>query len=100
MKDILLSLLSNKALVRSCNTSDTFWEVACYKGGTLGNRELLTVAATWWSVWLERNRRIFEAKKRAARYLVAEIKILTHFVAFVVPSEMIFFFFSTVLVET
>ncbi len=60
---LLHGLLTNKTFLRSCSTRASLWEDCAMKGGGLGNGELLTAASVWWSVWLERNRRIFDLEE-------------------------------------
>ncbi len=41
-------------------TVASLWSAFCLRRGPTRDRELLEIAAVWWAVWLERNRRIFD----------------------------------------
>ncbi len=59
------SLLNLSALCRS-TTAASLWNASCLRSGPTRDRELLGIAAIWWAVWLERNRRIFDNRIKAA----------------------------------
>ncbi len=73
---LLVSLLLNIVGVRACPGVHLLWEASEQKKGSLGRRELATIVATWWSVWLERNRRCFDDKKWELGLLRVEIREL------------------------
>ncbi len=73
-KDILESLLANKKEIRHYRTINALWGASKAKTGALGRRELVTVITTWWFIWLERNQRRFEGKKRDVGNLLATIR--------------------------
>ncbi len=73
-KSILERLLCNKRAVRRCENVVELWEWCRDKQGTVGRRELTTIAATWWNLWLERNGRIFQDSKRSPGALIAIIR--------------------------
>ncbi len=69
---LLDSLLQNRPVAPFCTTPDKLWEVCGHMRGPGRKWELTTIAATWWTVWLERNYRIFELKKHSAGHVEAE----------------------------
>ncbi len=73
-KDLMNVLLPNKQMAPLAGSPEKLWAEGSLKRGALGRWELGTIAIIWWAVWLERNRRIFETKKRTARQLLVEIK--------------------------
>ncbi len=73
-KDLLNVLLPNKRTASLAGSPEKLWANGSLKRGVLGRRELGTIAITWWAVWLERNRIIFETKKKMAKQLLVEIK--------------------------
>lgn len=76
IKALLVGLLPNKSAVRNCFSATFLWDSSKRKGGTLGEKELATIATTCWVVWLERNRRIFQDSKCSLGVLVFEIRAL------------------------
>ncbi len=74
-KTLLEGLMFNKLEVRHCSAVDGLWEVSALKQGALGKRALTTIAATWWAIWLERNGRVFDNKKRNLGVLLADIRL-------------------------
>ncbi len=73
-KELLHGLLVDKVFLRSCETPASLWEDCARKGGSYGRGELQTLASVWWSIWLERNRRIFDRKKAALHRILADIR--------------------------
>lgn len=69
-------LLPNKRRYRYCLSVKEIWEATCSKRGVQGDRDLALISATWWVVWLEHNRRIFEKTKRSIGSLLSEIRSL------------------------
>lgn len=76
---LLERLLPNKRFFRNSASVKGIWDVNGRIEGAQGGRELATIAATWWIVWLERNRRIFVKTKRQLGYLLVEIRSLIDF---------------------
>ncbi len=75
-KELLHGLLSNKAFLRTCETPARLWEDCAAKGGSIGRGELQTIAAVWWSIWLERNRRVFGRSKQELHRIMSDIRTL------------------------
>ncbi len=75
-KDLLISLLPSETWVGTCLSPETLWEAGCHTRGSLRKWKLTTIAATWWAIWLERNKRTFELKKYTTGYVEAEVKML------------------------
>ncbi len=71
---ILLSLLLDNLSVNRCSTVVTLWDAYGALGGVAGKLALRTIAATWWTVWLERNRRCFEQKKQPLNVVLSEAR--------------------------
>ncbi len=66
-------LLNLSALCRS-TTAASLWNASCLRSGSTRDRELLGIAAVWWAVWLERNRRIFDNRKKTAGCLSGDAR--------------------------
>ncbi len=75
-KAVLSSLLPNKLFLSTCFSTLRLWESSRQKGGDAKGRELATSAIAWWSIWLARNKRIFENKRTTTGNLLAEIRSL------------------------
>ncbi len=73
---LLHAMLANKVFLRSCENPASLWEECAKKGGSLGWGELLTLASVWWSVWLERKKRIFEQKRQEPKRILVGIRAL------------------------
>ncbi len=73
---LLESLFPNKILVCNCRPVEKLWESSKRKQGALRRKELATIAASWWTIWLEQNRRHFENKRHCPRLLLANIRSL------------------------
>nr|CAD1822879.1 unnamed protein product [Ananas comosus var. bracteatus] len=74
---LLGCLLPNKGFLRACMSIDSLWNMCCGKRGVVGRKESAKVAAVWWVIWLERNRRTFDNKKLSIRQLLADIRSLS-----------------------
>ncbi len=63
-----------------CNSSTVLnlWKFCCSPGGSLGRRERSIIFASWWSIWLERNRRIFENNSSTVKQLLGSTRTLRH----------------------
>lgn len=57
---LLKDLLPNKLLFNNRPHMTEIWRTSCAKKGAQGDKELMITAATWWVLWLERNKRIFQ----------------------------------------
>ncbi len=75
-KAILLNLLPDKLSVTRCSSVSALWEVYSPLRGAAGGYALRSIAATWWAVWLERNQRCFELKKRPLTAVLADVREL------------------------
>ncbi len=71
---LLASLIPNITTLGSPSGVQSLWESSARKSETLQTRELSSVATIWWSVWLERNRRCFEDKKRGLWSILDDIR--------------------------
>ncbi len=71
---LLESLVLRKAAVRTSTGVSQLWGVSERHSGALSRSELSSIAATWWFVWLERNRRRFDDKRRGPGILQGEIR--------------------------
>ncbi len=50
------------------------WKVCSSNGGAAGGFELVSIAAAWWALWLERNIWIFEHKNRPLNLVLADAR--------------------------
>ncbi len=73
---LLGAQLPFKRLLSSCNTAVKLWESFSRIGGCYGRREQGILLASWWSIWLERNRRIFESKRVNGKHLLDSVRAL------------------------
>ncbi len=64
IKTILLSFLPNKRLITLCSSAYKLWKTFSSKYGAARGADLGTIAVIWWAMWLERNKKIFDQKKR------------------------------------
>ncbi len=69
VRALLGVLLVNKIPLRVCDSARELWEHCSLAGGPVGRRETTTIAATWWTIWLECNRRVFEDRRCSLRQL-------------------------------
>ncbi|XP_020112123.1 uncharacterized protein LOC109726747 [Ananas comosus] len=69
---LLESQLSNKYSLVNCTSVTGLWGCSRLKGGVIGRLELTTIATLWWTIWLERNMKVFEHKKRNSSQLLRQ----------------------------
>lgn len=62
-KTLLSRFLPNKQFLANCTSVCLLGERSRRKESIIGFRELASITATWWTVWLERIRRSFEERK-------------------------------------
>ncbi len=58
------------------STATMLWENCSSPGGSLGHRERTILLASWWTLWLERNRRIFDNRSTSAKQLLGGARSL------------------------
>ncbi len=73
IKAVLLTLLPNKLFLPNCSSSSGLWDSSRLKGGAVRGSELATIAFVWWSIWLARNKRVFENKRTTTGNLLTEV---------------------------
>ncbi len=72
--NLLITLLPHYTALRTIDGVQHLWRTSACKSGDLKSWELSYIATTWWFVWLERNCRRLEDKKREPRILLEVIR--------------------------
>ncbi len=67
---LLEAQLIYRRLLNGCIAAVNLWESLSQLGGCHGRRERGILLASWWSIWLERNSRIFENKRVNRKHLL------------------------------
>ncbi len=75
--ETLPDLLPHNPIARLSSSVNALWESSSNKRNAAGRDELVTIAASWWATWLERNRRRFELAHRDPLAVRAEICALS-----------------------
>ncbi len=70
IKALLGAQMLNKRFLCTGNSLIPFWQKCCQLGGSSGRHERVILVASWWSIWLERSRRIFKNKRANGKHLL------------------------------
>ncbi len=73
---LLGAQLTYKRLLCDNFTAVHLWENSSQIRGCTGKRERGILLASWWSIWPERNRRIFENKRGNVKHLLDSVRAL------------------------
>ncbi len=73
-KAILKGNILNKRALNICTLTWNIWEASYAKSGGLCRRDVTFIISGCWTLWKERNRRIFEKNKLLPSTLSADIR--------------------------
>ncbi len=77
VRETLSDLLPHNPFAHQCSSVNVLWEYSSSKRSVAGRAELVTIAASWWATWLERNNRRFESVCRDPPAVYDDIRDLS-----------------------